>query len=809
LFFSQAAGVLASALGGLVLLGWWFGSEALKSIVPGSSPLKPNIAAGMLLCGALLVLLSREKISNRLRRVSWMITSVVLLVAVATLGEYFFTWDLGIDRWLVHEFPASMGTLNPGRMMPTTAFCFVLVGAALLAEAQLVPPRFRFPLVAGLSAALVMIGVLALGGFALEKLFGPRWNLLGMSLSGITASVGFMMLGSGLLALLQSNRALTWSLNTPTTVGFGLGIFVTVLTTASAFTFGRQMVETNNKVGHRQEVLKKIQEVMTDVVDLASHEWVYIITGNEQVLKEREQTKTETRAKFSNVRQLTSDNPSQQRRLDQLEPLIAQRIDWEEQMIALRRSAGLAETAESVATGPGLSLSENILHLLKEMQGEEHGLLDADRKKAEMASSATFLLLPMGVFVSLGVLSLSLFFLNAGVSEQKRSEEMLRASEERYRKLFESNPNPMWVFDLETLSFLAVNTAAVRHYGYSRGEFLAMTIKDIRPVEDIPALMDNLSKETEGLDHATQWQHRKKDGARIDVEVTSHDLMWLGCRASLVLINDITARKRAENEVLQLNADLEERVQQRTADLEAANKELEAFSYSVSHDLRAPLRAVDGFSQAVLEDFGEELSEQGRHYLQNIRGGAQQMGALIDDLLTFSRLSRLPLNKRATKTDEMVRDVMADLRSQQNGRQVDVQIGDLPPCLGDPALLKQVWLNLLSNALKYTRQRESAVIEVGCRREPASAQSNGEAAPGKDENIYFVRDNGTGFDMRYADKLFGVFQRLHRAEEFEGTGVGLAIVQRIVHRHGGRVWVDAALDRGATFFFTLEEDTTS
>jgi light-regulated signal transduction histidine kinase (bacteriophytochrome) len=190
--------------------------------------------------------------------------------------------------------------------------------------------------------------------------------------------------------------------------------------------------------------------------------------------------------------------------------------------------------------------------------------------------------------------------------------------------------------------------------------------------------------------------------------------------------------------------------------------------------------------------------------LQTIREGAQRMGVLIDDLLTFSRLSRSPLNKQAVETGELVRAALEDLSSQRVGRQIDVTVGELPVCQSDAALLEQVWINLLSNAFKYTRRREKAVIEVGCIRGPVSVQDAGEPGKGKDQNVYFVRDNGTGFDMRYADKLFGVFQRLHRTEEYEGTGVGLAIVQRIIHRHGGRVWADAAVDRGATFYFTLE-----
>ena len=244
------------------------------------------------------------------------------------------------------------------------------------------------------------------------------------------------------------------------------------------------------------------------------------------------------------------------------------------------------------------------------------------------------------------------------------------------------------------------------------------------------------------------------------------------------------------SQIQKLNQELEQRVAKRTAELEIANKELEAFSYSVSHDLRAPLRAVDGFSQAVLEDYGAQLPEEGRHYLKTIREGAQRMGMLIDDLLTFSRLSRLPLKKQAVDMTSLAHEALHELNGQRDGRQIDVRINDLPRCEGDSALLKQVWINLLSNAIKYTQKREAAVVEVGSRED-------------KGEKIYFVSDNGTGFDMKYAHKLFGVFQRLHRADEFEGTGVGLAIAQRVVHRHGGRIWAQAAVDRGAEFYFTV------
>jgi PAS domain S-box-containing protein len=246
--------------------------------------------------------------------------------------------------------------------------------------------------------------------------------------------------------------------------------------------------------------------------------------------------------------------------------------------------------------------------------------------------------------------------------------------------------------------------------------------------------------------------------------------------------HDVTLLKRSEKAVAE-----------RTAQLEAANQGLESFSYSVSHDLRAPLRAIDGFSRMLLEDHGHELGEEPRRLLGIIRANTARMGQLIDDLLTFSRLSRKQVQALPIDMGRLVAGVVEDLRADERSR---IVVGALLPCLGDGALLRQVWTNLIGNALKFSRGRPWPRVEVGSRR-----------AGG--ETVYLVRDNGVGFDMAYAGHLFGVFQRLHRPEEFEGTGVGLAIVKRIVDRHGGRVWAEAQPGEGATFYFALpceEED---
>ncbi|WP_257452829.1 sensor histidine kinase [Archangium lipolyticum] len=380
---------------------------------------------------------------------------------------------------------------------------------------------------------------------------------------------------------------------------------------------------------------------------------------------------------------------------------------------------------------------------------------------------------------------------------ERRAEAEQRRSEQRFRLLVDAAQEGVWTIDAENRTTY-VNRYLARMLGYTVGEMLGKHVSAFMDEEGARLAAQNIEQRRKGITDVHDFKLQRKDGTLVWTLMSCNPIQdeegnYLG---ALAMVTDITRRREAEEKVRQLNEDLERRIAERTAQLEFSNRELEAFAYSVAHDLRAPLRSISNFTLALTEDCADKLDTTGLDYLQRIRASSQRMAELIDGILALSRVNRTEFVEAEVNLSALARNISEQLQRWQPQRTVRFHIQDGLVDRGDAQLLRSVLENLLGNAWKFTRERPEAEIALGTLPTEGGAR-----------RVYFVRDNGAGFDMEYQKKLFGVFQRLHTQQEFEGTGVGLATVQRIIVRHGGRVWGEGRVGQGATFYFTLHEGT--
>lgn len=381
------------------------------------------------------------------------------------------------------------------------------------------------------------------------------------------------------------------------------------------------------------------------------------------------------------------------------------------------------------------------------------------------------------------------------ITEQKLAEEALKASENQLLAIFNAISDILFLISVEAndeFRFISVNEVFYKLTGLKKEKVIDKSIKEVIPEQTHKLVLDKFRKaistgQTILWEETMDFPSGKKYGL---VKLTPIYDTAGSCTNLVGTMHDITLLREKEKEILDLNSILEQRVIERTKELQSANKELEAFSYSVSHDLRAPLRAIHGFVEILMDEYAGKLDDEGKKICKLVEDNALRMGQLIDDLLSFSRLVRSEFRFTTVDMEPIVKQIVSELTVGISGKKVDITTGKLYPSVCDPSMIRQVWINLVSNAIKYSSPKNEIQLEIGSEKLD-------------DEIQYFIRDNGIGFDMKYSHKLFGVFQRLHNIKEIDGTGVGLAIVERIISRHHGRVWADSVIGEGSTFYFTL------
>ena len=774
-----------------VLAGWIFQISLLKSVVPGAVEMKANTALGVLLSSLALFLLNSARFSHA-STLARTLAAIVLLLGLATLGEYVFDWNLGIDQLLFRD-TANAYNFVRGRMSPYSAVAFGCLGLAL----GCMPWQALRPFVWIGAGTVACIGAVSLLGYAWQasELTTDQW----LPPVALNAAICFILLGGGALvsgvtrANPDSVRMPASAIERRVLAGFVAALLLLFIAGAFTYRAGAELVYSAEVVSRSLQLQLSVRYLYEALANAESSQRGYLITAHPDLRADYLRHAGEVKTYEQKVDQFSGADPVQRGNLAELKVLIDRRLSELARRVTLYEQAGEMAAKEAIVSAPGTDLMRSISDTTQRITATEDQWLGEREAELKRTRLLTIVSLVLTILVAIAILLALFRSIRREMQARTKADHALREANRFLDSVVENIPNMLFVKDAETLRFVRFNRAGEALLGHSRNDLLGKNDYDFFPREQADFFTskdrDVLEKGTvadipEEAIRAAQADERILHTKKVPILDEDGRARYL-----LGISEDITDRKRAEAEVLALNAALAHRA----AEVEAVNRELESFSYSVSHDLRAPLRHIDGYVEMLTEATEGQLAQEPRRYLKIISQASRQMAQLIDDLLEFSRTTRADMHTSRVDLAATAREAISSLDIATWGRNIEWHLGDLPAVEGDPAMLRLVYVNLIGNAVKYTAPRNPARIEVGCAGEEESRA------------VLFVRDNGVGFDMKYAGKLFGVFQRLHRSDEFEGTGIGLATVQRIITRHGGRIWAESTPGHGATFFFTLNQ----
>lgn len=562
-------------------------------------------------------------------------------------------------------------------------------------------------------------------------------------------------------------------------VGFCVAMIILTLLGIYSFWNNRASIVASRGVTHTMDVLYNMEKLRSSVISLESSQRGFVVTRNKQFISFNQHEVAEALARVKDVQDLTRDNLIQQRSIDTLISLIERKIEFNRQTVKVAETNPDSAYAR-IESLEGENLKRRILGVLNRMEMLERNLLE-ERSYQTRAELIRFNFSFSALILFVLILFTAIFVaVNNTIGARIRTQAMLEKTTEELNDLYNNSPCGYFSVDASG-TFIHMNDTLLLALGYDRNEVIQRKkIPEIVVIEDEPQYERSFAEfKKVGQVNDIEISLRCKSGEIIPFHLNSiamfnENNQFVMARSSLF---DISERKKAEEKAM------------------ASAKELESFTYSVSHDLRAPLRSISGFVKILEEDYGHTIDQEGKRLIKIIEKNASNMGHLIDDLLDFSRMNRKEMSEQQINLNEMVNQIITDMLSQEKDRKINFKLDSLGTIRGDLSMMRQVWINLISNSIKYTRKKEVAEIEITSKMED-------------EKKIFSIRDNGVGFDMKYHHKLFGVFQRLHKAQDFEGTGVGLALVHRIISRHGGDIWANAAPDQGATFLFFLTEDRT-